>query len=212
MPPKTLAPGLNPLTRHNAAVASEARVHGLLHHRAYEQAQRAIEQGFQHATLAHLPLRVGFTLLRLNADGIARMIARGEQGQPIVYSLLSGIDPRHPEAVAVGVAETQIVLGFLSPEALGVLSRAGEYAHLYEPRFLALVGVDGAGPRLQMELVRPDLRQCSACEKLHTGEHENCHQCRGKRRRKSLSLEETRERAPVPLNNALRHLISCQEN
>lgn len=208
MPPKPAPPIDNMMTRHERGVKLETTVRGLLHHRALKQAHRIFDQEWERTILPHLPLRHPFELTRLDKRGIAMMIERSEGDKPLALELRQGIDPRAKNATAVVVSagKKMEVIGFLSKDAEGVLSQAGEYADLYEPKPLQITGVLSGKLVFQMELVRPDLRQCSACDALHTADEINCEDCRKRRRRKTKSLEETAEQASVPLQSAFRHL------
>lgn len=206
MPPKPAPPVEDMQTRHQRGVELETKVRGLLHHREIKQAHDVFNQEWQHTLLADLPLRQSFKLERLDRRGLAKMIERSEDGKPIRLVLRKNIDPRSPKSLAVVLTGVNEVVGFLPADVQEWLAKAGEYARFYEVKPLTVSGLEAGRPELLMELVRPDLRQCSACGKLHTEDKENCKECRQKRRRKTKTLEETIEHAPVPLNNAFKHL------
>jgi hypothetical protein len=136
------------------------------------------------------------------------LIDQDSSQETVSLRMKVGIDPHHPDQIAVVVSTGSAteVVGFLSADAITVLRRAGEHKRLYEVKPLQLKGIESGKFEFQMELVRPDLRQCSSCGSLHTAEHVNCEECRKKRRRKNKTLEETAEQAPVPMQSAFLHL------
>lgn len=198
-------------TRHETAKQMDTRVRGLVHHGAIGQATRELESNWSRSLLPHLPLRHPFVLERINSQGVARMLEVLKNAPAVELRLLPGVDPRHPSMIGVGLAGEDNVIGFLSDDAADILDEAGEYSSLYEPKLLAL-RTDRGQKSVECELARPDLRQCSACSELHTGEHENCDECRGKRRRKKKTLAETAEQAPVPVSSAFETLSVAQAN
>lgn len=201
-----------PLSRASSAADLDSSVHSLLHARAHAQAQDLFERTWQQTTLPHLPLRYAFRLERLDSDGVGKMVARARNGGNVLMHLESGLDPRDKDAIAVVLTDGRLVVGFLAEDAREVLSRAAEYASLYLPKPLSIDGLSTGQPVMYMELVRPDVRQCSACGTLHTGDKENCDDCRSKRRRKKMTLEETQERPSIALNAAFRRISVYRED
>lgn len=209
MPPKPLPPTDDMMSRDERGKRLETTIRGLIHHRAIKEAHQAFDHEWKRTILPHLPLRHPFKLTRLDKRGLIKLIEAREADQTLLFDLRQGVDPRNPTAVAVvfetnGVVE---VVGFLGADEEKMLQRAGQYAKLYTPTPLQITGFPNGKLGFQMELVRPDLRQCSACDKLHTEDQINCEECRKKRRRKNKkSLEETAEQAPIPFQGAFRHL------
>jgi len=200
-------------TRHEAGVRIETAVRGLLHHGALRQAEHVFDQGWKSALLPHLPLRHPFMLAHIDHHGVTRMLdALKERDGAIELRLLPGVDRRQPKQVGVGLAGEDHLIGFLPADARELLDGAGEYADLYEPKILAMRGLESGDVKFEMELIRPDLRQCSSCTTLHVGEHENCDECRSKRRRKTKTLDETAERPAVPVATAFSHLAAAQHD
>ena len=133
-------------------------------------------------------------------DAVAQVLA---DGMPRDMRFVSGLELELRVAILCG-PKSELV-GFLPEETDDILDQAGSYAELYALRHLKISGMSaGKTTKLQLELVRPDLRQCSACGVLHPGAFENCSECRSRRRRKRMPLEETAERPPVPLHGAIR--------
>jgi hypothetical protein len=208
MPPKPATPPEDMQTRHEHGVRLETTVRGLLHHRAVRRAHRIFDQEWELTVLPQLPLRHPFEIERLDNQGMRMLLERDAANEAVSLHLKRGVDRRMPAAVAV-VASSESkeeAIGFLSAEAQAVLERAGDYAELYSVKPLQLTGIGTGNLQFQMELVRPDLRQCSSCGALHADEHVNCEECRKKRRRKQKTLEETAEVAPVAMQSAFRAL------
>lgn len=211
-PPKPALPNEELTVLHQRGVQLETKVRGLLHHGAVQQAQRAFDQDWRRSLLPHLPLRYPFVLERLDRRGVSRLLEVLQKEDSFSLQLIYKVDPHHPDAVGVGLKGEDHLFGFLPSEALEVIDEAGEHADLYEPKILAVRGIQSGNMSFEMELARPDLRQCSACGILHTGDKENCEECRSKRRRKKKSLEETQEAPPVPVSSAFNHLARAAAN
>ncbi len=211
MPPKP-PPAEDFVSRHEAAVKLETAVDGMLHHAETGLAHDMLASEWERTILPHLPLRYPFALIRIDRRGISRVIELAQDGVEVRFSLHPGLDPHSPEATAVtvpGAAGEPELVGFLDRGSERVLAEAGEHRSLYGVKSLDTIqGVQSGRIRFEMELVRPDLHQCSACGRLHAGRTENCDDCRSKRKRKTKTLEQTQERAPVPLSRAVGRLGS----
>lgn len=89
-------------------------------------------------------------------------------------------------------------LGEFSPEQAQFLHSLGERASLYRAQLTA-IRASGAAT---IELVRPELRSCSSCERLHAELHVNCAECRKLRRPKAPERVES-ETPALALQEAL---------
>ena len=207
MPPKPAPLSQDMQDRHEKGVKLETTVDGLLHHGALNQAQRVFDRDWAETLLASLPLRQSFVLDRPDRTGVARLFDMAEAGEPVDVVLLRGVDRRRKRQIALGIDGEDVVVGWLPEDILLMLEDTGDFAELYVPKLLAARGLQTGKIEFEVELARPDLRQCSACNNLHVGEHENCEACRAKRRRKKRKLEETAEAPPVPVSQAF-HSIS----
>lgn len=211
MPPKPAKPSEDMKERHDKALKLEATVDGLLHHGALGQAQRVFDQDWADTILHSLPLRSAFLLDRPDRAGVSKLLDLAEEGKPVELILMRGVDRRRKRQIAVGISGDDVVVGWLPEEMLEMLQGAGEFAELYEPKILAARGIQSGKIQFEMELARPDLRQCSACNRIHVGEHENCEDCRAKRRRKKRKLEETAETPPVPVAKAFHEISEARQ-
>ena len=209
MPPKPATPSQDMKDRHEKAVKMEATVDGLLHHGALSQAQRVFDKNWAETILASLPLRQAFLLERPDRAGFSRLLDLAEKGEKFDLVLMRGVDRRRKKQIAVGIEGEGLVVGWLPEEMLEMLSDAGDYSGLYQPGILAARGLQTGTMQFEMELIRPDLRQCSHCNNLHVGQHENCKECRQKRRPKKRSLEETVEAPAVPVSQAFHNIAEA---
>lgn len=208
MAQKPTPPPQNLRDQYNNAVKLETTVNGLLHHGQTKKALEAFENNWETTTLSNLPLRHPFRLQRVDTIGLRLLVSQDNESKKVSFSLKAGLDKQNPKEIAVLVeTEEQIeVVGFLGKETQEMLARAGEGKEFYEVKPLQLSGLQSGDLKFDMELVRPDLRQCSACNKLHLGDQINCEECRKKRRRKQAELHETLEQSSVPMQAALRKL------
>lgn len=191
--------------RHRRAVKLETQVRALVDEEQVFLAHQTLSEEWPATILERLPLRLTFEVEALDSDGLKELISLSEAEKDPMLRLVDGFDPHNPDRVAVLCGKKSELLGFLPEEVDEILDQAGSYAELYELRALQVTGLNSRRKtRLQLELVRPDLRQCSACGALHPGAFENCADCRSRRRRKRRKLEETAERPPVPLQGAIR--------
>ena len=205
MPPKPTPPSDEMNTRHQRAVRLESHVRALVDEQQVSAAHHALASEWPSTILEKLPLRLPFEVEALDPRGVQALIAFKEEEADPQLRLADGFDPHHPDRVAILCGPKSELVGFLPEETDDILDQAGSYAELYALRHLKISGMSaGKTTKLQLELVRPDLRQCSACGVLHPGAFENCSECRSRRRRKRMPLEETAERPPVPLHGAIR--------
>jgi hypothetical protein len=213
-PPKLATPTDDMVTRHEHAVRLQTKVHGLVHQGNVPGAIRVFDQGWQSTMLHNLPARYPFLLDKVDRRGVRQLITLAKDGidAPPELRALPGVDPINPERVGVGIQGEDNVLGFLPDDALELLDGAGDLADIYDLRLLAVRPTDKGSHNVEVELVRPDLRQCSACTDLHTGEHENCDSCRSRRRRKNRTLEETAEVPSVPTLQAFEDIREAKFN
>ena len=211
MPPKPAPLSEDMKDRHQQAVKLETTVAGLLQHGAVGQARRIFDRDWSETLLHSLPLRQAFLLDRPDRNGISKLLDLAEEGQPINLTLMHGVDRRSKRQIAVGIDGQDMTVGWLPEEILQILQEAGQFAEIYEPKILAVSGLQSGQMQFEMQLSRPDLRQCSACNQIHTGQHENCEECRSKRRRKKRKLEETIEAPPVPVNQAFHNLAEAHQ-
>lgn len=211
MPPKPAPPSQDMKDRHEKGVKLETTVDGLLQHGALGQAQRVFDKDWTDTLLHSLPLRHAFLLDRPERAGVTRLLDLAEEGEPIELVLMRGVDRRRKKQIAVGISGEDIVVGWLPQEVLDILEEAGDFAEIYEPKILAARGLQTGKIQFEMEIARPDLRQCSACNRIHMGEHENCDDCRSKRRRKKRKLEETAEPPPVPVAQAFHNIAEAHQ-
>lgn len=212
MPPKPAPPSKDMKDRHDKAVKLETTVDGLLQHGALTQAQRVFDRDWAETMLASLPLRQSFILDRPDRAGVARLLDLAESGEELEVKLMYGVDRRRKRQIALGIEGQDVVVGWLPEEILEMLSETGDFAELYTPKILAARGLQSGKIEFEVELARPDLRQCSACNNLHVGEHENCDDCRSKRRRKKRKLEETAETPPVPVSQAFHNIAEAHHS
>ena len=209
MPPKPATPSEDMESRHSAGVKLETTVNGLLQHGALGQAQRVFDRDWESTLIASLPLRHSFLLERPDRAGVSSLLDLAEAGESVELCLLKGVDRRKKKQIAVGIQGSDTVVGWLPEDCLNLLQEAGDYADIYQPAILAARGLQSGNIQFEMEITRPDLRQCSACQVLHTGEHENCEDCRALRRRKKRKLEETVETPAVPVAQAFNDIAEA---
>jgi hypothetical protein len=88
----------------------------------------------------------------------------------------------------------------------------GTYADIYEPKILAIRGLQAGKVEFEMELVRPDFRHCIACERIHTGDEEKCDSCLAEGRRKKPRKEATTEAPAVPVAQAFHNIAEAHHN
>lgn len=215
-----MLPKLAPITPdlkalHENGKRLETQVRGLLEHRAFVQAARVFDEQWESTVLPHLPLRVAFVLTRLDRRGVRRFLDLCQEdtsaGAPAL-ELRSSVDPRRPHATAVMIAGEDEVIGFLSADGEGILERAGDHADLYTVKPLVISGIESGQLSFEMELVRPDLKQCTACSGLHAGEADKCDECIEAKRRKKPKAEPEAERPAVPLAGAFRSLSHAEKD
>lgn len=82
----------------------------------------------------------------------------------------------------------------------------GTYADLYEPKILAIRGLQSGRVEFEMELVRPDFHHCPACDRIHTGEQDKCEQCLADGKRKKPRKEAVAEVPAVPVAQAFHNI------
>lgn len=215
MPPKPTIPTEDLNALHENGKRLESQVRSLLQQRAFGQAAKVFDNEWEHTVLANLPLRVSFVLTRLDRRGVRRFLdlcqAEDRDGAPKL-TLRVGVDPRRPESTGVLIDGEEEILGFLSAEAEGVLERAAHYASEYAVKPLAITGIEAGQLSFEMELARPDLKQCTACGQLHSGPKEKCEPCREEKRRKKRGAEPVEEQAAVPLARTFRDLSRAEQS
>jgi hypothetical protein len=212
MPPKPPEPDFD--DRHDQAVALETTVNGLLHHGEAAAAENAFADNWESTTLPHIPQRYAFVVQKVNMRSAQRLmndVLEAGDADTATFSLHPGVDPRRPEQVGVVYDDAKLLLGFLPDGAREVLDRAGEHADLYAVEYLGLDRAADGRLALQLEFVRPALRQCAGCGALHAEGETRCAKCRSTAKRKRKREDEdagTRERGSVPLARAFREITS----
>ena len=174
------------------SLAAEGRV---------EAARRTIAAGLP-AGLPELPLRFTVSLVHLADTQIKDLVdvrqAIGESPSLLLSRLSDG--------KGYGVRWFGGQLGRLSRQDIQTLNEFGAAVGWFSVRLTELhVAEDGRADHLEVELVRPELRVCSSCGRLHAGSEVNCDECRHLRRRKGEETT-TYERPPVPLQRAIEAL------
>jgi len=212
MPPKTPPVNQELKELHENAVKMETNVNGLLHHGAIQQAQRVFDRDWQDAMLADLPLRHSFLLDQPDREGIHKLIDLVEDSKEFELVLLRGLDRRRKNAIAIGLVGHDAIIGWLPEDVLTLLHDTGEYAEIYEPKILAIRGIQSGKIEFEMEIVRPDFHQCPACEQIHAGEQDKCEECLSTKRRKKPKREATPEAPAVPVAQAFHNIAEANHN
>lgn len=160
------------------------------------RATQAFQRGWRDA-VPELPLRFSVVLVRPDRELVAQIHRR----------LVDKIEPKlclqrtDEFSVQVVLADDGQRLGSLPAQDARLLADLQAPDALYHPQVLEIRYDDqGRFHRIAVELVRPELRYCSACGNKHSGPHINCADCRSKRRRKGA---ERYESSPVNFHEAL---------
>ena len=143
------------------------------------RAQAAFSRGWRDA-VPELPLRFSVILVRPDREVVAEVDKLVREGTEVKMQL-ERIDE---SLVQVVLADAQRV-GNLPAEDARLLQDLGADADLYSPLVLEIrYNEKGRLDYIAVELVRPEVRYCSACSRQHSGPHVNCEECRAKRRPK----------------------------
>lgn len=155
-----------------------------------------------------LPLRFS-VVLEKPGDKAVLAIARGMQhGQEPPSLLLKPRSKRHGGYYVA--SEDGKRLGDLPVRDAEFLRSLGDEAELYSPHLLEIrTREKGKLELIAIELVRPELHNCSSCDKRHSGEHANCDECRSKRRPVERPRPDS-EAATVPFHEALDALQTAE--
>jgi len=163
---------------------------------AHDRAARAFRRGWRDA-VPELPLRFSVILVRADRELVAwlhrQLVDHSEPEIALRRSDESSVD--------VVIAATGQRLGSLPAQDARLLAELDAADDLYRPQVMEIrYDERGRFDHIAVELVRPQLRYCSACTKPHAGPYVNCDECRAKRRRKG---EERYEASPVAFHEAL---------
>jgi len=175
------------------------RVDDLLAQGKQQQARSVVARGWQDA-VPELPLRYPVVLARPSvrfASQLARYIRVGGDA-PELKVELSGKQVIHGTITVSGRR-----LGELPDSEAAYLHSLGADAEVFTPRLTAIrVSATGESDKVEIELVRPELRRCSSCGRLHGEDTVNCADCRALRRPKDPDKVES-EASPVALHEAM---------
>lgn len=137
------------------------------------QARSVLARNWQDA-VPELPLRYPIVLESVSsrfARQLARFLRAGGGKPELALSLTGSRVPRG------SVAVSGRRLGDLPQEQAAYLQGLGESANVYEPRLMAIRLNEGEVDSVEIEMVRPELRRCPNCDKLHGGDEALCEEC-----------------------------------
>lgn len=176
------------------------------------QARSVLARNWQDS-VPELPLRYPVVLESVSsrfARQLARFLRAGGE-KPVLTLALTG------SRVARGsVSVSGRRLGDLPQEQAAYLQGLGSSASVYEPRLTAIrLSSEGEVDGVEIEMVRPELRRCPNCDKLHGGEEALCEDClsessvRKAKAAESASAES--EAPPLALHEAI-DTVTVQED
>jgi hypothetical protein len=172
------------------------------------QARSLLARNWQDAA-PDLPLRYPVVLEAISARfaaQLARYVRMGGQAPELTVEL-SG-----KQVIRGHIASAGRRLGDLPRDQAEYLASLGADAAVYTAKLLSIrLSASGDPDTVEVELVRPELRRCSSCGRLHDEvEQVNCADCRAKRRRKDPERAEP-EGAPLALQEAIDALTTGDE-
>ena len=203
-------PGGDPLEPAHLAGGRKlaVRVDDLLKQGKPLQARSVVARNWQDGA-PELPLRYPLVLEGLAVRFVAQLArylrAGGET--PTLSLDLSGKTAIHG---VVSISGRR--LGELPRDEAEYLRGLGADAEVFVPKLIAIrVSPSGEPAKVEVEMVRPELRRCSSCGRLHGDDEVNCASCRALRRPKDPGKVES-EGSPVALHEAMDAALADEQS